>query len=154
VLSPPFSRHVRHKFLSHAVEAASAHHGLRRHVQSQHISSGSCRAISFIHIHTLSVPLCPSPLSFPLASSPSLGIAKLPRISELPPNYKCGLTTCATLTPCRIKASGREFFETITYLACPCHQSRWGFSSKLKHGASEGDGTSNYVIQSRIKVVT
>jgi len=65
------------------------------------------------HTHTLCPSLSLSSLSFPLASSPSLGIAKLPRISELPPNYKCGLTTCATLTPCRIKASGKEFLKQL-----------------------------------------
>jgi len=65
------------------------------------------------HTHTLCPSLSLSSLSFPLASSPSLGIAKLPRISELPPNYKCGLTTCATRTPCHIKASGKEFLKQL-----------------------------------------
>jgi len=61
----------------------SAHHSLRRHVQSQHHSSGSRGALlrhSYTHTHTHTHTLLSSRLHFPL------GIANPPRISELPPD--------------------------------------------------------------------
>ena len=84
-LSPQVSRYACYGSPSRAVEATSAHHGLRRHVQSQYLSSGSRGAIAFIHtrIHTHSLSPSPPSLSLPLAPSPSLGNVNPPRISDL-----------------------------------------------------------------------